>query len=124
MKEEYYDLPLSAICSKLKEYKVNLSIMTTNKLIEPLHMIPAMINSEETWVLDYTREGLSNYVARMAGVLPSESFKGPGWLTIINSKDKRKLQGFDPTEVFDLKKAKSEPPPTAADPLPAEAPRL
>ncbi|KAJ9049506.1 hypothetical protein DSO57_1023634 [Entomophthora muscae] len=84
-------------------------------------MIPAMINSEETCILDYVRADLSNYVARMAGVLPSESFKGPGWLMIMNFKDKRKIRDFDPGVLAELKKAKVEPLQTGAASLPNEA---
>lgn len=118
LREEYDDLPLPAICGKLKEYQANFSIMSTSKLLEPLHGIPNMINAEETCVLEYFRAGLTDYVARMAGVVPSDSFRVPGWLMIQDSKDKRKIRDFDPAVLAEMKRVKLEAPPTKAKAFP------
>ncbi|KAI0226512.1 hypothetical protein L0F63_001291 [Massospora cicadina] len=106
LREEYDNLSIDALCKKLKEYRVNCSIMSTNKILTELHRIPESINSEDCCVLDYCRAGMLGYVARMAGVLPNEAFKGPGWLRMTSIKDKRKIRDFDPAILAEIKRAR------------------
>lgn len=104
-KEENDNLSVQGICQKLKKYNVNFSLISTNKLLESLFVIPSLVNSESIPVLDYFRAGFDNYIAKLAGVVPPENFKAPGWLR-IEDKDKRKFKDYDSEVIAELKKKK------------------